>query len=215
MKWYRPVALVCAAIGWVLFVVVQLVHADPFPPEISVSQYGVGADGWIFSLWCVVIAAAAVLCYLDRPVPGPARWLIATGVLGLFIMAAVRTDADGLQQSLNARVHQGGAVLALIALPLGMVAALWFASRRARLLGLVVAAASTISGVLILVSAFGVDTAGLGQARSWALWQGLSIFLDLVLVSIYALAVRTIPTGLRAVPAEADAGPTSVDSSRS
>ncbi len=215
MNWYRPVALVCSAAGWVLWVAVQVVHDDLFPPEISVSQYGVGDDGWIFSLWCVLIAAAPVLCYLYRPVPGAARWLIGTGVLGLFIMAAVRTDADGLQQSLNARVHQVGAVLALLALPIGMIAALWFASRRARLVGLTVAVASTISGVLILVSAFGVDTAGLGQAKSWAMWQGLSIFLDLVLVSVYAIAVGTIPAGLRTGRARAEPGPSAVDSSRS
>ena len=100
----------------------------PVPPEISLSQYGVGPDGWLFSLWVVVIAAVPVLCYRYRPVPGPARWFLAVGVVGNLVMAIVRTDEGGLQLSTQSKIHTGGAVLAMVGLPLGMVLALWYAN---------------------------------------------------------------------------------------
>ena len=209
---YRTAGLVCAAVGWVLFVMVQVVAADPFPPEISLSQYGVGPDGWLFSLWVVVIAAVPVLCYLYRPVPGPARWFLAVGVVGNLVMAIVRTDEGGLQLSTQSKIHTGGAVLAMVGLPLGMVLALWYAKRWARRAALLLCVCTTVTGILILVSATGVDTAGIGQARSWALWQGISIVLDLLLVSLYALAVESIPAGLRRGTAMPRSGASTLES---
>ncbi len=182
----------CAAIAWVLWVVVQVVADDPFPPEISVSQYGVGPHGWLFTVWVVLLASSPLMLLRYRPVPGPARWLLAVGFAGSLLMAFVRTDEGGPQMSTEAKVHMAGAIPAMVALPLGIVAAMWFAAPGWRLVSWVLAALTTVSGIAILLAAVGVDTAGRGAASSWAFWQGVSIVIDMVLVSVYALAVETV-----------------------
>ena len=40
--------------------------------------------------------------------------------------------------------------------------------------------------MLVVLSAAGVDTAGMGPARSWALWQGTLVVVEMLLVSVYA-----------------------------
>jgi hypothetical protein len=192
MHAWKVAGRTCAATAWVLWVVVQIVAADPFPPEISVSQYGVGPHGWLFTVWVVALASAPLLLLRYRPVPGPARWLLAVGYAGSLLMAFVRTDEGGTQMSTQAKVHMAGAIPAMVALPLGIVAAMWFAAPAWRSASLVLAALSTISGVAILLAAVGVDTAGLGAASSWAFWQGVSIVIDMILVSVYAIAVETV-----------------------
>jgi Protein of unknown function (DUF998) len=185
----------CAAAGWILWVVVQVVAKDPFPPEISLSQYGLGGAGWLFSVWVLVLAASPLLLLRYRPVPGPARWLLGLGYFGTVVMAIVRTDEGGLQMSVNAKVHMFGAVLALVFLPLGIVAALRYAAPRWRRLGVALLGAAALVGTLVLLSAAGLDTEGVGPARSWALWQGTLVIIEMLLVGLYAVAVRTVDPG--------------------
>ena len=170
-----------------LWVLVQVVAQDPFPPEISLSQYGLGGAGWLFSVWVVVLASSPLLLLRYRPVPGPARWLLAIGYAG--------TVGDG------ARPHRRGCASrcrrtprctwaarwsALVFLPLGILCALRYRGPTMaaggpwpdRHLGTAV-----VVGVLVLLSAAGVDTAGLGAARSWALWQGALVVIEMVLVA--------------------------------
>ena len=184
----------CAASGWVLWVVVQVVADDPFPPEISLSQYGLGPHGWIFSVWVILLATGPLLLYRARPVPGPAKWLLAAGYLGVWTMALVRTD-EGIQaMSTHAKVHMYGAVLAMVFLPLGILAVLRYSTRFRRLAaGLGIAAG--VVGVLVLLSAVGVDTAGLGAAKSWALWQGTMLIIEMALVTLYAVVVPSLDPG--------------------
>jgi hypothetical protein len=53
--------------------------------------------------------------------------------------------------------------------------------------------------MLILLAAAGMDSAGLGPARSWALWQGSLVVIEMLLVTLYAAVVSTIdPTSRRA-----------------
>src|SRR3954471_18753195 len=87
----------CAAAGWILWLIVQTVARDPFPPEISLSQYGLGGAGWLFHVWAIVLATTPLLLLRYRPVPGAARWLLAIGYAGTLVMAIVRTD-EGVQQ---------------------------------------------------------------------------------------------------------------------
>ena len=67
---WRTAGRCCAAAGWILWVVVQIVARDPFPPEISLSQYGLGGAGWLFSVWVVVLASQSAAV---APVPAGAR----------------------------------------------------------------------------------------------------------------------------------------------
>ena len=195
MNGYLRAGRWCAAAGWVLWIVVQVVADDPFPPEISLSQYGLGPHGWIFSLWVILLATSPLLLFRARPVPGPAKWLLAAGYLGVWTMALVRTD-EGIQaMSPHAKVHMYGAVLAMVFLPLGILSVLRYstrlraAGRRPRHRG------RGASASLVLVSAVGVDTAGLGAAKSWALWQGTMLIIEMALVTLYAVVVPGIDPG--------------------
>lgn len=187
----------CAAAGWILWLVVQAVAMDPFPPEISLSQYGLGGAGWVFSVWVVVLASSPLLLLRFRPVPGPALWLLLVGYTGIWVMAVVRTDEGGGQLSVHAKVHMVGAALAMVFLPFGIAMVLRYAARVWQRLCLVLLAAAVIAGILVLLSAAGYDTAGLGAASSWSLWQSTLLVLEMMLVALYALAVTTVdpPTG--------------------
>jgi hypothetical protein len=191
----------CAVAGWLLWIAVQLVARDPFPPDISFSQYGLGATGWLFSVWVVVLAVAPLLLFAYRPVPGPARWLLLIGFAGTLVMAVVRTDEGGVQMSTNATVHMVGAVIALVFVPLGTAFVLRFAARPWRWLGVGLITAAAVIGSLVLLAAAGVNTAGRGPAQDWALWQGVLVLLEMVLVGLYALVVSTVdPRSGRARP---------------
>ena len=85
--------------------------------------------------------------------------------------------------SAHAKVHMVGAVLAH-GLPAAghPVASLRYATRLRRLAaGLGIAAG--VVGVLVLLSAAGIDTAGLGAPKSWALWQGTMLIIEMALVT--------------------------------
>lgn len=166
----------------------QAVADQWFPPPISVSQYGIGPWGWLFSV-CVVAMAAAPLVLRGPDRPRRARILLWIGLAGALVMAIVRTDTTGNQTSPNSRVHTVGAVLFLVMLPMGTAAVLrlrggWVGRLAAWQLVLVEGA-----GVLLLAAAFGLDTAGLGPARSWAFWQAVAsvgcwlMVLTLIVVS--------------------------------
>ena len=192
MRGCRIAGRVCAVAGAVLWVLVQVVAGDPFPPEISESQYGLGAAGWLFSLWAIVLASSPVLLFRSRPVPGRAGPFLAIGWAGSAVMAVVRTDEGYQPMTWHAQVHMVGAVLALVFLPLGMASALRWAGRAWRRLSHLLVAAAAVAGALLLLAAVGLDTAGFGPARSWAFWQGTLVVIEMLLVGLYALAVGTI-----------------------
>lgn len=178
----------CAAGGWLLWVAMQVLADDPFPPEISVSQYGLGGSGWVFTVWALTLAAAPLLLLRAAPVPGPAAALLWVGFAGALAMAVVRTDDGGGAMSWHAKVHMVGAVVALVFLPLGILLGMRVAGPGARRIAAVLAWAAAAAGALVVVSATGVDTAGLGAPRSWALWQGTLVVIEMLLVSVYAVA---------------------------
>ncbi len=190
----------CAAAGWFLWVAMQVLAHDPFPPEISVSQYGLGVFGWVFTVWALALAAAPLLLLRAAPAPGPATSVLWVGFSGAAAMAFVRTDDGGGAMSWHAHLHMVGAVVALVLLPLGIVLAMRVTPSGARHAAMALAVAAAAVGVLVVVSAAGVDTAGLGAPRSWALWQGTLVVIDMLLVSVYAVAagrarIRTDPAG--------------------
>lgn len=179
-------------VGWILWLVVQLVAKDPFPPEISLSQYGLGGAGWLFSVWAIVLASSPLLLLRYRPVPGAARWLLLIGYAGTWVMAIVRTDEGVQQMSGHAMVHMAGAVTGLVFLPLGIVLVVCHAAKPWPIVAVATLGTGVVVGVLILVSAAGVDTAGMGPSRSWALWQGTLVVIEMLLVGLYAGVVSTI-----------------------
>jgi hypothetical protein len=182
-----------AAAAWALSVIVQAVAHDPLPPRISVSQYGVGPHGWLFSMWLAAIAAAPWCLYLFRPARGfGARWWLAIGVVGCAVMAIVRTDAGGLQRSAQAKVHMAGSVLALAGLPIGILLTLLAAAAVWRRLASTLVGLSAAALVLLLIAAAGWDTTGAGPATSWAFWQAIALIADMLLLVVQVFGVLTV-----------------------
>lgn len=177
----------------VVLVLLQEINHDWFPPDISVSQYGVGPRGWVFSCWAALLALSMLALTLGGPaVDGRTMrtvhgW-VAAGIVGLLVMGIVRTDTGGAQHSWHAKVHMAGSILALLALPVGIVLALGWARRSWRLAALTLTAISAAALVLVVGSAFGLATLGMDAPHSWAFWQSVAVTVDMALVSVFALA---------------------------
>jgi hypothetical protein len=189
--WVAGVAAVAAS--WALCCAVQAVAGDPLPPQISISQYGVGPHGWLFSLWMLAVASGPCLLYRYRPVRGlGAGWWLLTGTVGTAVMAIVRTDPGGLQQSVHAKIHLAGSVFALAGLPIGIMLALLAAAPAWRRSAIALVAVSAVALELLLLSAGGLDTTGSGAASSWAFWQSVALAADMLLLVAHAFGALTI-----------------------
>ncbi len=185
--------MVSLGLSIVFGVLAQAAKHDWLPPKISFSQYGVGPAGFLFSLW-VLSVVAAPLCFLRyRPAGRLAAVLLWTAAAGALVMAAVRTDPSGLQQSWNSRVHTTGSVVLLACLPFGICAGLAKARRRWLVLAWLLLIAAAVSLTLLLFAAAGYDSAGLGPQESWAFWQTVAILAETGMVMVYAVGVRTVP----------------------
>lgn len=182
-------ALLMTLAAVVLGIAVQAVSGVWFPPPISISQYGLGPQGWIFSLWVLTLAAAPIIS--QSLVPQRSRWgagFLLLGALGTAVMAVVRTDAGGEQGSVNAKIHMIGSILALFFIPLGVAVVLWICGRVWRWIGLVLLLAIAASLVLLLMAAAGLDTTGRGPQLSWVWWQSVAAVLDHLIVATLSLA---------------------------
>ena len=188
-RWYLA-GIASLLLSYLLLIALQILEHDWLPPRISISQYGVGQWGWMFSLFLLGFALAPLLS--DRAVPSGrvVRVLLVIGLLGCLVMALVPTDPGGLQQSVRAKVHMGGSVLGLSMTPLGTAGALLRHRRVRAQVPVVLAAISIVGIVLLLVTATGVDTLGLGQETSWAIWQTVAAIADLVMVGVLVFAHR-------------------------
>jgi len=178
---------IAAALSVLLCLLVQFVNHDFFPPTVSVSQYGLGPRGWVFTCWTAAVTAAVLALGAGGSVRGARYWLAAGGA-SLLVMGIVRTDANGLQQSVHARVHMAVSVVALVALPVGMALAMSHASTRWRIASWTLVVSSAVSLILVLISAAGISNLGLAAHRSWALWQSVAITVDMVLLLFLALS---------------------------
>lgn len=200
VTWFRIGGATALASG-LLLIAVQIVSGDWLPPAISFSQYGVGPHGWIFSLYLLSFAFAPVCLDRARPTVAAITVMLLIGLAGCALMALVSTDPGGLQHSMRAKVHMVGSVVGLGLTPLGMAGSMWIVHRVPRSVTLTVVGFSALSLILLLVSAVGVDTLGVGSVTSWAIWQTCAALADVVL-----LILMTVSGGPRARPAIIRAG---------
>ncbi len=190
--WYIA-GVVGTALAFIACLAAQVVSGDPLPPDISLSQYGVGSNGWVFSLWMLCFAAGACCLYRYRPVRGlGAGWWLLVGAIGASVMAMVRTDPGGLQDSVHARVHMVGSVLALSGMPIGIMLIMLTAAAPWRRMVAALFAVSAVSLFLLLLSAAGTDTTGYGPSTSWALWQSIAAIADMLMLAALCLAVSSL-----------------------
>ncbi len=177
----------------VLFIGLQQINHDYFPPKVSISQYGVGPNGWVFTSWSAVTVLASLAVYAANPnrTRAVGYWL-SIGGAGLLLMGIIRTDADGLQHSWHAKVHMISSIVALIALPIGLGLGLRWARKWWRRGGMILLVVSDAALIMVGVSALGVATPGLDPQHSWALWQSVAATLDMALLAAFALATFSV-----------------------
>lgn len=188
-RWYVAGAT-SVLVSYVLLFVLQIVKDDWLPPEISFSQYGVGPWGWLFSLFLIAFAISPLLIERALPTRRWVRVLLVVGLIGCLVMAFVPTDPGGLQESTRAKVHMVGAAFGLSMTPLGCLGALLVHGRIRRSVPIALAVISTAAILLLLVTATGLDTLGVGTEKSWAVWQTVAALADLVLAGLVAVAHR-------------------------
>ncbi len=177
-----------AGLTLALFVAIQALDHDFLPPRVSVSQYGIGPLGWLFTCWSALVASAGFALQASGPTPRRGGRWIAVGGSAMLVMGAVRTDAGGLQHSLHAKVHMAASIVALVALPIGLALAMSHAAAWWRRTAGLLVLGTFGSLIMVLVSAAGVATFRMDGAQSWALWQSVAVTLDLALVAVCALS---------------------------
>lgn len=188
-NWRTGVALVVTSAATA--VAMQAVAGQWFPHPVSISQYGIGPWGWLFSVFVVAMSASPLVLERCSPRrPRIVRAFLRAGLAGALVMAVVRTDTGGAQASLNAKVHMIGSIVCLTFVPLGMLMVLWLRGGVARTVGLVEIVVVEAAIALLLAAAFGVDSAGLGATRSWALWQTVASVACVVMVVTMAVVLR-------------------------
>lgn len=187
-------------IGAVSVVAMQAVGGDWFPPEVSISQYGVGDHGWTLTMTLLFMAAASTLVLWGAHRLGTARgWAVnlfwTTWIVALVVMAFVQTNEWPGPLSLTGQVHLAAAVCGMFTAPIGAVLMVGVGSRgatqgpgaRARTIVIGSAALSWFFIGLLLLTNIDIDITGLGYRRAWSLHQTIAVMLDIVM--IFALII--------------------------
>ena len=196
-------ALLVMVIGAVSVVALQAAGGDWFPPEVSISQYGVGEYGWMLTMTLLFMAGASALLFWGAYRQGAARgWQVAlpwaVWILALVVMAFVPTNEWPAPLSLTGQVHQAAAVCGLFAAPIGAVLMVGISARRARtgpgararIIVIISAAASWLFLALLLLTNIDIDFTGLGYRRAWALHQTIAVVLDIVMTFALIICQR-------------------------
>src|SRR4051812_3259594 len=70
---WLTVGRVATAAAIVFCLLLQWINHDWFPPEVSVSQYGIGPRGWVFSTWAALLALSVLALTRGGPDLGRRR----------------------------------------------------------------------------------------------------------------------------------------------
>ncbi len=195
----RHVGQVAAAAAVAGCLLIQQLSGDWFPPAISVSQYGVGRWGVLFTCWTVLLGLAPVVLHsATPPIAGTrrreaaAKVLLSVGGVAAVVMGLIRTDAGGLQHSWHAKVHLVASIFTLVALPFGIALSMQAASRFWRAIADLLALTSTIGLIGVLMAAGGAALPGMDAASAWAFWQAVAVGVDLALLVGFAASAGSI-----------------------
>jgi len=197
------IALVVMTAGTISLLAMQAVRDDWFPPEVSISQYGVGDHGWMLTMTLLVMAlASALLLVGSHRQAAAARWAVLVPwtiwTLALVVMAFIPTNEWPGALSLTGEIHQAAAVFGLFFAPIGAVAMAGITRRdrpkstaaRGRVVAITCAGLSWFFLGLLLLTNVDIDVTGLGYQRAWSLHQTLAVVLDLVMVFALIICLR-------------------------
>lgn len=187
-------ALIVMIVGAISVLAMQAVGGDWFPPEVSISQYGVGRYGWMLTMTLVFLSVASALLLWGarrlgavRTWPAALPWIIWT--IALLVMAFVPTNEWPAPLSLKGEIHQAAAVLGLFFAPIGAVVMVLTGApsggrtpgATARLVVIGAALLSWVFLVLLVLTNVDIDPTGLGNQRAWSLHQTVAVVLDIVM----------------------------------
>lgn len=173
----------------------QYVKDAPFPPKVSISAYGLPPHGWIMTLAATLIGLGSVPLTIVlrsgmvRP-PRVVPILLVVWTVGTITLGWVHTNQPHTPAGPSTLVHQGAAIIAMVAFPIavGFLIADRIRTRIASLADSMVMATLAVASltclVLLFLAAFGVNTAGIGVHRSWAFYQFAAAMIDLLLVFV-------------------------------
>jgi len=184
-------------------IAMQAVRRDWFPADVSISQYGVGAHGWMLTMTLLFVATASTLALWAAHRQGAARtWPVilpwAVWILACVVMAFVPTNEWPEPLSLTGQVHQAAAVCGLFAAPIGAVLMVGLGSRgssprsgaRARTVVLTTAPLSWVLLGLLVLTNIDIDVTGLGYQAAWSLHQTVAVVLDIIMIFALIICLR-------------------------
>lgn len=211
--------------GTLSVIAIQAVSGDWFPPEVSISQYGVGEYGWMLTMTLLFLAAASALLLWGAHRQEAARsWPVilpwSVWILALVVMAFVPTNEWPGPLTLTGQVHQAAAICGLFAAPiaavlmvgLGARSARGTAGRQARTIVITSALLSWFFLGLLLLTNIDIDLTGLGYRRAWSLHQTVAVLLDIVMVFALIISLRA-RLGMGRLRAEMPSSPSSTSGS--
>lgn len=193
-------------VGAFCVLAMQAVSGDWFPPDVSISQYGVGRYGWMLTVTLLCLAAASALLLWGAYRLGSARqWRVVlpwtVWILALVVMAFVPTNEWPAPLSLTGQIHQAAAVIGLFVAPIGAMVMVGIGARqsghtdgRPGKRAETVAVGSALLGwfflVLLLLTNIDIDVTGLGYQRAWSLHQSIAVVLDIIMVFALIISLR-------------------------
>lgn len=197
------VALVLMICGAISVLAMQAVSGDWFPPDVSISQYGVGQHGWMLTMALLFLAgASATLLWAADRQAATRQWSFIlpwmVWIVALTVMAFVATNEWPAPLTLTGKIHQAAAVCGLFFAPIGAVLMVGLDRRdvpntiaaRARATALACAGLSWLFLSLLLLTNIDIDITGLGYRRAWSLHQTVAVVLDIVMVFALIICLR-------------------------
>lgn len=213
--------LLAMTAGAISVLAMQAVSGDWFPPDVSISQYGVGNNGWMLTVTLLFPAVASALLLWGAERQAPVRqWSVilpwTVWILALVVMAFVPTNEWPAPLTMTGKVHQAAAICGLFFAPIGAVLMVGIRGRaepsivaaRARAVAIACAGLSWFFLGLLLLTNIDVDVTGLGYKRAWSLHQTLAVVVDIGMVFALIICFRARVGAERLQLLPSAAGPT-------
>lgn len=194
--WLLIIASALTTAGLLAGIAMQWIQHAPFPPSVSISTYGLGPNGWVFTLAMTSVGFATIplLLAIHRqwpPIPRLVWPLMLTWVVCVLIVGWIRTSAPGQIVDGWVIVHRSAAVVGMIAFPVA-VALLTVSRLRRRectpleaVLTLLLVTASEISLILVAAGSIGkFDITGLGYKHAPGLFEFAAALIDVVIMYV-------------------------------
>ncbi|MEO9198595.1 MAG: DUF998 domain-containing protein [Antricoccus sp.] len=174
----------------------QIVKHDWLPPTDSLSQYGVGKNGWVFSVAVGALGATSVTVgLLARALGRPLITTIMLGVggAGFIIDGLVPADAAASHPTIYGHIHLVAAVFGVVLVPVAAVVLCWqYRSKTFPMVTIVVSVGCIITLILLLFAAADLALFGQSQEYMWALYQTIALIGTLIVLYLLRASLLVV-----------------------